>query len=191
MDNVVGEIIKTDNLVPSPLVFYPKKTKLVLLAIGGVVMTAGSLFIVKVYPGDPFVFLIGIFGALFFGLCLVYIVYRLFSPKPSLILDKDGFVDQSSPISIGRMSWSEVKDMFVYELERQKHLGVEPHDINGILAKATGIKRKIMEVNLKLTQRAPVNISQAMIPIPIDELFVKMKQYWEVAKQISNPVRVV
>ncbi|MBO0721229.1 MAG: hypothetical protein J2P41_10420, partial [Blastocatellia bacterium] len=91
------------------LVIYPGKLKLVLIAFGALIFASGGIgiaiwqdelriqtwkFIMASWVGIPF-----------FIFCFSYACYRLFVPKPAVIVNNQGIFDNASALSAGLVSW--------------------------------------------------------------------------------------
>jgi hypothetical protein len=77
------------------------RLKVYLLTLGSLgFVVVGIIMIVKAFAEFQatavLIILIGIVAVMFFGACLLFGLYRLFSRKPGLILRKEGFEDYSS-----------------------------------------------------------------------------------------------
>ena len=122
----------------------------------------------------------GIFyiGAPMFGLLLIYVCYRLLKPTPSVIINREGIVDNASVFSAGMIRWEEIKSMFIYKYMGKPFLGIIPVDIETILARQSGIKRFLFRVNKGMTQ-APFAIPEVGLPMSVAELLAKIQLYRE------------
>lgn len=108
--------------------------------------------------------IIGLIGFLFFGLCFIYISYRLVKKTPSLIINDEGLIDRATLLGIGQVKWNEVKDVFLYEYMGNKLLAVVPKDVHTILERQNKIKKLFMK-NTKL-----ISIPQNSIDTSLEEL---------------------
>lgn len=99
------------------------RTKLVLLTIAGIVMTAGSALLASrrlpsVLPGSYGEF-IGWVGLIFFGLCTLLIVWRLFtSHGVVLTLDSEGIHDKRITDKV--IPWNAVRGISTWQSQRQR-----------------------------------------------------------------------
>jgi hypothetical protein len=108
-------------------------------------------------------------GISFSGLCVLYASYKLFDWRPGLILDADGFVDNSSGISAGRVPWDDVIGIKVWEYSGQRALVVLVHDPQKYIDRAGYVARKFMTWNQNLVG-SPIAISASALAIEFDEL---------------------
>ncbi len=140
-----------------------------LIASG--VIEAGELFVAISY-----------LGALFFGLCLLYIAWRLVAPKPSVIISERGVYDDASLINAGWIGWEEIEDIKISEqqaqssmseqrfMAKQRFLTIIPKDQWEILARQNLVKRYFMALNADQFFDSPINIPQVTVPMPLEEL---------------------
>ena len=162
------------------LVVYPSRVKLVLLALGALVFIVAGLWLGGVF-GDldlplGLVVITTYIGVPFFGLCLVYILYRLVVRKPSLVVSEEGIVDNASATGAGPIGWDEVAEIQPTNVSGKPMLGIVPHDEEQILARQNLIKRSIMSINRNMTGFV-ILIPENALPMSIDDLLVEIKRY--------------
>jgi hypothetical protein len=51
---------------------------------------------------------VAVIGAGFAGLCACYASIKVFDRRPGLVIDKEGIVDNSSGVAVGRVPWHEI-----------------------------------------------------------------------------------
>ncbi len=91
------------------------KTKIILLMIGALAFVIGGAwgiidperFASIRYPKN-IVFISGLAGVLFFGLCFVFIAKKVFSRKAGLTINDDGIIDNSNATSVGLIEWEDI-----------------------------------------------------------------------------------
>ena len=92
--------------------------KQAVLVFCAVVAVSVSVFVFL--QGDmvpAFIRVVGMLGALFFGMCLVFIAYRLIKPKEILIINAHGFV-----------SWEYVEEIYITSMMNQKFISVKTNE---------------------------------------------------------------
>jgi hypothetical protein len=155
------------------LVIYPGKGKMLLIAAGSLMFVVLSWFLPATRDRVPlprgFIVFIAYAGMVFFGLCLVYALYRLLSPKPAVIISRAGIFDNASASGAGMLSWEEIAEVYPYDLMGQRMLGIVPRDAAAVMARLPPLKRILAKMNRGLAQ-APFNIPQAGLPVPVEEL---------------------
>src|SRR5947209_986342 len=95
------------------IVIRRDKPKLLFLVLAQGMLTAlSACLVVFIWKGTPFpamlTILAGIAGVIWFGSVLVWSATRLFDPKPALIIDSEGIVDNVSVLSVGGIPWQEI-----------------------------------------------------------------------------------
>jgi hypothetical protein len=107
---------------------------------------------------------------LFFGVCAVYIGRKLPNNKPGLIIDDVGLTDNSSGVSAGQILWSDVKNIKVIEIHRQKLIMLKVKNPQDYIDRQTsGLKRKMMKMNFNM-YGTPLSITSNSLQIKFDEL---------------------
>lgn len=154
------------------------KKKLVLLLAGSLVFVAAGIWFLINPPkinnalfGNPtFILVISIAAILFFGTIAVFIARKLPDNRPGLIIDSVGLTDNSSGISAGQILWSDLENISVIEINRQKLILLEVKNPQDYIDKQTsGLKRKLMQLNYK-SYGTPLSISSNSLQIEFDEL---------------------
>lgn len=136
--------------------FHASRTTTGLLVLGSVAFVAAGLWFAGVFGDpprplripEPAVTTIGWVAIVFFGLCGAYLVWRLASPKPAVVLREDVLIDNASLASAGSIPWVEITGSQVVELMGQRFLGIHLRDPQRLLAQQPAVKRKGMESNL-------------------------------------------
>jgi hypothetical protein len=165
-------------LNPDAIVIYPSRTKLLLVTAGCVGFVALGLFLL-LSPNPQFrdveVRLAGIAGIAFFGLCLGYAVWRLARPSPALIIHSSGIFDNASALSAGFLAWNEISHIFMASFRNQKFLGIAVKDVEGLLSRQSGLKARLMRMNIRLSGAA-INIPANTLPVSLDEVVAKIQE---------------
>ncbi len=161
------------------IVIFPSRWKTALAFLGCVGFVALGCFLIASSSGrldDLFMSLIGGVAILFFGSIGLYIGYRLIRPSPALRINEDGIYDNASLSGVGLIRWEEIAEIFVYSVVGQKTLGIVPLDWPALLARQPRYKQALMNANAGVAG-APINIPQAILPMPIEELQEKILSY--------------
>lgn len=168
------------NIMNQKIIIYPKQSKMVFLGLASLLFVViGIIMLVNVEEIElPLTLAIAVsfLCILFFSICFIYIFYRIFHRKPSLIVDEYGITDNSSAISVGLVKWMEMKDLFLYDYMGQKFLGVVPKDEQAFFAKMSPVKRKLAQANSKMV-KAPINITQNTVSIPLEKVLEYARHY--------------
>jgi hypothetical protein len=161
------------------VVIYPKRLKLFAIAVGALVFVVLGFYFVqnRVAMGLPLwvIVITSYAGIPFFGLCLVYATYRLFIPKPAVIISDEGIFDNASAVGAGMLKREEIADIFPYSFMGQRMLGIIPVKEEVVLERQSPIKRVMAKMNRGIAA-APFNIPQNVLPISVEELLIKIEE---------------
>ncbi|WP_343210079.1 STM3941 family protein [Anaerolentibacter hominis] len=134
------------------IVIREQHSKVVKTIVMGFMMMAASVGILLVGLNEQVIIytLIGILGAVFFGVCFVIWIIRAGRPKPLLIIKADGIVDSSSAVSAGFLPFDQIERFSIIASMGQKFIGVHMKDSAGYLEQLVSTRRKAAESNIKL-----------------------------------------
>jgi hypothetical protein len=158
-------------------VVFPSRRKLLLYAVGALIFIAGGIFILRT-PSIPwFDKVIGGYGGVaFFGLCLVYLLYRVIKPSPSLIINHEGIFDNASALGVGLLRWSEIADVQIYQFLNQRFLGIVPTNVDRVLERQSAMKRWLLKMNQRYFVSAPFNIPENVLPIRLEDVLAQIQR---------------
>lgn len=129
--------------------------KISLMGIFMTIMSAVIIFI-GFYSGSIlykiFTLIFGAFGVLFFGAGTLFYIKNIFIIKPTLILDNDGFYENSSIVSMKNtlISWDSVSKIKNMPMMGQGMVSIFMKDQEAYLDKLPIFKRLITKMNLAL-----------------------------------------
>lgn len=105
---------------------YPKKVKLLGIAVGSLLFVILGFYFAqnRVSMRIPLwaIVIISYVGIPFFGLCLVYAIYRLLMPRPAVVISDEGIVDNATAVGAGMLRWEEIADVFAHDFMGQRML---------------------------------------------------------------------
>jgi hypothetical protein len=61
----------------------------------------------------------------YFGLCAAFFISKLPDVKPGLIIDNTGLIDNSGALSTGQILWTDIVNISVLEMQKEKLLMLE------------------------------------------------------------------
>jgi hypothetical protein len=161
------------------IVIYPKKVKLLAIAVGALLFVILGLYFAqnRVEMGLSLwkLIIICYVGIPFFGLCLVYAIYRLLIPKPAVVISDEGIFDNASAVGAGMLRWEEIAHVFAYDYMGQRMLGIIPVNEEVVLGRQSRLKRVMAKMNKGIAP-APFNIPQNVLPISVDELLSRVEE---------------
>lgn len=151
----------------APLVFYPKKSTLQILAVGSGLVLATSIFIMFSIENLQYgilrlVALVGGFlGCSLGGALFLLTTGRLFRPQPLLRVDEEGLAFHQSQFANARIPWSEVKSYSLVKRGPRKFILVLLHHPQQLLNGVEGLRRRRLRTNMrhfKTPFAVPVNL---------------------------------
>lgn len=166
------------------------KKKIFLMLIGALVFVAIGLWFVispptisNSYWGNPTkIAIAGYASIVFFGLCAFVLIKKLPDNKPGLVIDETGLTDNSSGVSAGKILWSDMEDISVIEIHRQKLIMLQVKNPQDYIDKQTnGFKRKMMQMNYKM-YGTPLSITSNGLKISFDELLSTLTDNFKATK---------
>ena len=158
------------------LVVPASRTKLVAIIVGSAsFVAAGGWLLERARTDGVVIAMVGAASVAFFGFCGAYAIRRIVRPEPALVIDREGIVDNASALGVGLIRWAEVAELREYKFKGQTFLGIFPKELEQVLARQPGWKRKAIQANIALGV-APVNIPQVILPIPVSDLMREIKQ---------------
>ena len=160
-------------MTPNATVIYPSRKKLLLLTAGGGVFVALGFFLLQ--STDIEERLAGIASIVFFGACALFGTLRLVRPTPAVILHSSGIFDNASALPAGFLHWDEISSVYVATIKNQRSLAIALKDVNAFLSRQSGMKSKLMKMNVNLVGAA-VNIPASTLPISLEELIQQIQQ---------------
>ncbi len=169
------------------IMVYPSEWKIFRGVIWSFFFTILGIFIMgigyaidrkdmKLDIGVLFIICVGLFFTILFGYCLLNIFYRLVSHKPLVIINNEGILVDATA---GIVRWEDIAFISPYEVMGQRSLGIFPKNNQAILARQGRIKRILMKINMSMGY-APIEISQSVFPISIEELLSLIGKYYDV-----------
>ena len=163
--------------MPSLVIHTPKK-RLLLMMFGSIAFVAIGIWMLTLPANE-----IGLKGALaayvgipFFGFCAFFFLSRLLSPKPALVIDDSGFLDNASAVGAGLIPWAEISGVRVSAFRNQRFLAVYVNDPEKYLSRANPIKRSVMRANQSMVGTA-ITIPLSALSVSAEELLLVLGKH--------------
>ena len=173
------------------------KTKLLLVFLGSLAFVAIGLWFVIEPPTNHYnrhysptiLLIVGYASIIFFGLCALIAMRKLFDNRPGLVIDDLGLSDNSSGVSSGQILWTDILNISVIEIQRQKIIMLQVNNPQDYINRQTNIfKRKLMKINLNKFG-SPLSISSTALKISFVELHKLLVDGNNKAKQREEKAR--
>lgn len=103
-------------------------------------------------------------------------IIKLCQHRPALRIDSDGIIDNVSVAAAGRISWIDIKGVYLHTIHRQRMIAVQVWDASE-LAKQTGpVTRIMMRMNTSLGFEATY-ISESALPCQLEAVLDAMLRH--------------
>lgn len=167
------------------------KQKLILMTIGALIFVGlGILFVINpekytssIMRNPTIIFISGLASISFFGLCAPFIFKKLWDKSPGLIITEQGIYDNSSGVSAGQILWTDIQNIAVLKIHRQRLIMLQVKNPQDYIDKQkSGFKRKMMTMNHKM-YGTPLSITSNGLKISFDELFSTLTDKLETSRQ--------
>ncbi len=154
------------------------KTKLLLLLLGSLTFVALGLWFVIAPPtisshywgNSTKMIIVGYASIIFFGFCAFAFILKFPTKGSGLIIDDTGLDDNSSGVSGGQILWSDISNISIIEIHRQKIILLQVNNPQDYINRQTSkFKRKMMEMNYNM-YGSPLSITSNGLKISFDEL---------------------
>jgi hypothetical protein len=152
------------------VVIFPGRKRLALLALGAVAFAAGGGFIVAEDTMPWFArFIGGYLGMALFAFCLVYACFRLAKPLPSLVIGREGLLENAQAVGPGMLRWSEIADVKIQSFLNWRFLAIIPRDLEAVLQRQGRVKQWLMRMKLRLVE-SPFNVPESALPVKLEDV---------------------
>ncbi len=151
------------------------KTKGILTFLGSVAFVLVSIWLISFADNQHrysqgFVKAAGYVGLIFFGLCGLYIFYKLFDTKPGLVIDDKGILDNSSAASGHIIKWDRIVGLRVGQVKSTKFILIDLVDPEQFMNEMKGIKKTLMWGTYKM-YGTPTSILCSTLNCDFDKLY--------------------
>lgn len=154
------------------------KTKMLLLLIAAAAFVVfGILFTLNpekfqsaLYWNPDTIRIVGILAVIFFGLCLIFIVKKLFDNQAGLTIDEKGITDNSNGTSVGLIEWEDITAVGTLQVASTKILMLQTDKPEKYIERAKNvIAKQAMKANYKM-YGSPLSIISSSLKIKYDDL---------------------
>ena len=127
---------------------------------------------------DPMPRLIGAAVVVYFGILLVYALWRFLKPAPSLAFGAEGVHDNASITGVGGIHWHEITNIEQKKTYLVRHIAISLRDRETVIDRMPVPRRWLVQLTT-FSPDATVNISQGFLSMPLDEV-----------ESLYHPVRI-
>ncbi|WP_417429760.1 STM3941 family protein [Halpernia sp.] len=160
------------------------KSKLSLMFFGCILFVAGSIWFLSnpskfsnaVFHSEIAIYIVGILGLVFFGICGFYIFKKMIDKNPGIIINYHGITDNSSGLSAGFIPWEDINAIEMTTITNQKFIVIILKNPENYIDKVKSkFKQRAMRINYKISN-SPVNISANSLKINFNKLYELLNQ---------------
>ncbi|GAA4278372.1 STM3941 family protein [Aquimarina mytili] len=154
------------------------KTKIVLLVFGALAFVIGGVFLslnpetftTSRIKNETVILIIGIVSVVFFGLCLLFAIRKLFDKKMGLIIDENGITDNSNATSVGLIEWQDITGIETLQIASTKMLMILTDKPDKYIDRAKGsLSKRAMKTNYKM-YGSPLSLVSTSLKIKFKDL---------------------
>ncbi|MBF6640197.1 hypothetical protein IVB69_01765 [Flavobacterium sp. J49] len=169
------------------------KRKLIFAFIGSIIFVAlGIQFILKPESYVSFshrnfelIRIVGYASLIFFGLCLIYIIFKAFDKKPGLVVNENGITDNSNFTSVGLIEWSEIIGIRTEQVMSTKFILIDVLSPEKFIQNSPKFKATLMKSNLKM-YGTPLSITSNSLSYNFNELEKLLKTEFDKYRNTPN-----
>jgi len=161
------------------------KRKMALAFIGAAIFVAlGIQFVINpeqyishVCRNIEFIKIAGFASLSFFGICLIYIFFKIFDTRPGLIISDIGITDNSHYGSVGLIAWSKIEGIRIQQVMSTKFLLIDVSNPKEFIEKSSHLKGLLMKTNLRM-YGTPLSITSNSLNYNFDDLEKLLHEEW-------------
>ena len=120
----------------------------------------------------------GIASVCFFGMVLLYGLYKITDSKIGLRLDSDGFYDNSNAASLGLIRWQDITGVETVQVQRTKMLVISISNDEKYINNGSNFFVKFLAKLNKKWYGSPVVIPATALKTDFDSLISLVKSSW-------------
>ncbi|WP_345841374.1 STM3941 family protein [Shewanella algae] len=163
------------------------KVKIMLIILGAIVfvllglwflsMDAQAIESQKRFNNPVLIYGIGIVSVVFFGLCGLVGIKKLFDSSPGLVISSKGILDNSSGMSAGVIPWKDVAGVGEYQVKKQRFISILLKDPEKYANNGNALRIMANRANIKMCG-TPVSISANSLKISYEDLLGAITEYY-------------
>lgn len=142
---------------------------IIFVVLGVMVCYKPENFVSVMYENKTLIRFAGILSVVFFGACSVYGMIKLFDKRYGLIIDRNGIIDNTNASSVGLINWADILSIETQQVMSTKFLLIFVTNPDKYLNQTTGLKRKLLQGNMKM-YGTPLSITSNSIRCNFDDL---------------------
>lgn len=170
-----------------PLVYRPRRGRLLLIAAAAIPLVAGGLWLGARYGAwHPVTIVCTYFGVPFFTCGALWYVVKAMLGRPVLVVDAIGVVDRASAIGVGRLAWEEIAGVSLSSMGARRFVALELTQREATWARLGPVKRWLHQLNWRLYS-APVMLPDTTLPYDVERVANEVMAYREALRGEATP----
>ena len=150
------------------------KPKLLFMIIGSTGFVLLGYWIILIAINKPqyqniIIWVVSISSILFFGMCGLYGLIKLFDQKAGLIIDRHGIHDNSSAVAVGLIKWQDIEGFETIKVKSTRFLLIHVRNPDVYVQQVNPAKRCWIKFNEQF-YGTPLSLSSTSLNIRFDEL---------------------
>lgn len=137
------------------------------------------------HRSPEFLKIVGFASVIFFGICLIFILFKIFDKKPGLIINDNGITDNSHYGSVGLIDWSKIKGIRTVQVKSTKILLIDVSDPEEFIKKSSWTIALLMKASVKMC-RTPLSIASTSLNCNFDDLEKLVLKKWNKYKNVDS-----
>ncbi|MEN2415568.1 STM3941 family protein [Flavobacterium mesophilum] len=166
------------------------KRKIFLALIGSIIFIFLGIqfilnpehFVSHSYRNPGFIKIAGFASIIFSGICLIFLLFKIFDKKPGLIINDNGITDNSHYGSVGLIDWSKIKGIRTRQVMSTKFLLIDVSNPQAFIENSSRFKASLMKANLKM-YGTPLSITSNSLNYNFDDLEKLILKEWDKYKK--------
>lgn len=139
---------------------------------------------------DKFLFFIGLIGVLFFGLCVFFILKKIFSRKIGLIINEKGIIDNSNATSVGLIEWKDITEIETIQIKTPVYGPIGTVSTPRMMIIKTSRPEKYIERSKNIILKKAMEANNRMYGTPLTIISISLKiKFSELEKIISEELK--
>lgn len=142
----------------------------IFIVLGVLLITNSKAFVSPIMKNPEIIEISGLIAVCFFGLCLIFLVKKLYVNKIGLTIDQYGINDNTNATSVGLIEWGDITGIVKKQVMSNKFLILHVNNPEKYINRAKNIiSRLAMNMNYK-TYGSPISIISNSLMINFEDL---------------------
>lgn len=158
------------------IIINEKKSKSIGFIFLGLLMLLCCIFVfyMGVKEFNIFFIILGFLSFIFFGACFIFILNRAIHPKPLVIINEKGIIDNSTAMSVGLITWDNISNIRKQRMFSSCFIVIDVKDLSLITSKMTKFQKILVKLNSSLN--CPISLSVDTADKKVDDIICLLEE---------------